>query len=122
MKETKNSDRVVLTMKTFCECTLLITLLVVTDAPATRSTNILGVFPTKTASHFKLGWALMHGLAEAGHNVTLISPYEFPKRDIGRNSIETQIHLIYLKDTTFFTGGEYIVNLCEFNNECNYFF
>lgn len=35
--------------------------------------DILGVFPTRAASHALLGRTLMQGLVEAGHNVTLIS-------------------------------------------------
>lgn len=36
--------------------------------------EILGVFPTRAASHAHLGRKLMQGLVDAGHNVTLISP------------------------------------------------
>lgn len=37
--------------------------------------NILGIFPTMSKSHYITGGALMRGLAAAGHNVTVISPY-----------------------------------------------
>lgn len=43
-------------------------------APVTAY-HILGVFPTMATSHYKLGHSLMKGLAMAGHNVTVISPY-----------------------------------------------
>nr|XP_023012474.1 UDP-glucuronosyltransferase 2C1-like [Leptinotarsa decemlineata] len=38
--------------------------------------NILVVFPMPAPSHFILGNALARGLAEAGHDVTMVSPYE----------------------------------------------
>lgn len=38
------------------------------------SYRILGVFPLMTRSHSILGHALMKGLAEAGHNVTYVTP------------------------------------------------
>lgn len=41
-----------------------------------KSSRILGVFPMGAPSHYILGNALMKGLAEAGHNVTMISPFE----------------------------------------------
>lgn len=41
------------------------------------SYNILAVFPAVSTSHFKVGEALVLGLAKAGHNVTLISPYDY---------------------------------------------
>lgn len=37
--------------------------------------KILGVFPTLARSHYIVGSALMRGLAEAGHEVTMISPF-----------------------------------------------
>lgn len=39
------------------------------------SYNILGIFPTMSKSHYIAGGALMKGLAAAGHNVTVISPF-----------------------------------------------
>ncbi|XP_030748578.1 UDP-glucuronosyltransferase 2C1-like [Sitophilus oryzae] len=42
-----------------------------------QSANILGVFPMGASSHYILASKLMLGLAEAGHNITFISPYEF---------------------------------------------
>lgn len=43
---------------------------------STNAARILGIFPTTAPSHYNLGNALMMGLAEAGHNVTMISPFE----------------------------------------------
>lgn len=37
--------------------------------------KILGIFPSMSKSHFLVGSVLMRGLAEAGHNVTVLSPY-----------------------------------------------
>nr|QIK00369.1 UDP-glycosyltransferase [Xylotrechus quadripes] len=45
--------------------------------------RILGVFPMPAPSHYFLGSALMKGLAEAGHDVTMISP--FPVKDPPKN-------------------------------------
>ncbi|KAJ8930348.1 hypothetical protein NQ314_016857 [Rhamnusium bicolor] len=39
------------------------------------SARILAVFPTPAPSHYILGNALLRGLAEAGHDVTMISPF-----------------------------------------------
>lgn len=44
-----------------------------------NSYNILGVFPTLSTSHYILGHSLMKGLANAGNNVTVISPYRLTK-------------------------------------------
>lgn len=40
-----------------------------------HSAKILGVFPTMAKSHFIVGSALMKGLAERGHDVSVISPF-----------------------------------------------
>lgn len=37
--------------------------------------KILGVFPFPAPSHYMLGSTLMKGLAEAGHDVTMVSPF-----------------------------------------------
>lgn len=37
--------------------------------------KILGIFPTMGRSHYITGGALMKGLANAGHEVTVISPF-----------------------------------------------
>lgn len=38
--------------------------------------RILGVFPVASQSHFYVGNALMEGLAEKGHDVTVLSPFD----------------------------------------------
>ncbi|XP_055848943.1 UDP-glycosyltransferase UGT5-like [Episyrphus balteatus] len=50
--------------------------------------KILGVFPIASKSHFIIGDALMRGLAEKGHDVTVISPY--PMRDKKYHGIEVK--------------------------------
>ncbi|CAG9863751.1 unnamed protein product [Phyllotreta striolata] len=40
-----------------------------------ESSKILGVFPTVGGSHYIMSHSLMKGLAEAGNNVTIISPH-----------------------------------------------
>lgn len=37
--------------------------------------KVLGIFHTISKSHYIVGNALMKGLAEAGHEVTIISPF-----------------------------------------------
>ncbi|KAJ8980272.1 hypothetical protein NQ317_005130 [Molorchus minor] len=54
--------------------------------------RILGIFPFASRSHYILGNSLMKGLAEAGHNVTVISPFEDtspPKRGSYSNVVLT---------------------------------
>lgn len=53
-------------------CVVLLQLLV-SDGDAYR---ILGVFPAPAYSHYNLGSRLMKGLAENGHEVTLIAPFK----------------------------------------------
>lgn len=45
----------------------------------TNGYSILGIFPTFSKSHYILASALMRGLAESGHNVTVISPIQLDK-------------------------------------------
>lgn len=51
---------------------ILILLLCVT---INESYKILGIFHTHSKSHYIAGGALMKGLAEKGHDVTVISPF-----------------------------------------------
>lgn len=37
--------------------------------------KILGVFPCPSRSHYAVGHALMKGLADDGHEVTMVSPF-----------------------------------------------
>ncbi len=44
--------------------------------------NILVVSPAVSKSHFNVGEAIAIGLSDAGHNVTLISPFNYkPKNE-----------------------------------------
>ncbi|XP_055849521.1 UDP-glycosyltransferase UGT5-like [Episyrphus balteatus] len=57
----------------------VITLLLVAVIACANAYKILGVFPTMARSHFFVGSALMRGLAEKGHQVTVVSPYPAKK-------------------------------------------
>jgi hypothetical protein len=52
---------------------LLVGLLFTLDA--SHGARILGVFPAPVPSHYILGNTLLKGLAEKGHDVTMISPF-----------------------------------------------
>lgn len=54
----------------------------------TKCAKILGIFPMVGGSHFKMSNALMRGIASAGHNVTIITPYE-DNRPITNGSYRT---------------------------------
>lgn len=41
--------------------------------------RILGIFPAPAYSHFALGSRLMKGIAEKGHDVTMIAPFKEKK-------------------------------------------
>ncbi|XP_055384246.1 UDP-glycosyltransferase UGT5-like [Condylostylus longicornis] len=45
----------------------------------TNGYKILGVFPTMAKSHYIVGSSLMKGLAEKGHEITMISPFPLSK-------------------------------------------
>lgn len=51
--------------------------LVATGGQAAR---ILTVFPAVSKSHFAVGEALTVGLAEAGHDITMISPFAYESK------------------------------------------
>lgn len=59
--------------KTFIISILVISIIQIEQC---KTYNILGIFPTSVSSHFAVGHALMKGLVNAGHNVTIISPFE----------------------------------------------
>lgn len=59
---------------------LTICCLVFTCADGAR---ILGVFPMPWGSHYILGEKLVKGIAEAGHNVTYITPH--PTKNVPEN-------------------------------------
>lgn len=47
--------------------------------PHSEAYKILGIFPSHFKSHFITGSSLMKGLAAAGHEVTVISPFKQSK-------------------------------------------
>lgn len=50
-------------------------LLTVLFASCVQSYKILGVFPFPSRSHYHVGHSLMKGLAEDGHEVTVVSAF-----------------------------------------------
>lgn len=56
--------------------TLGIVLTLLAVASLCSGYKLLLVFPVPSRSHFNLGSALARGLANAGHDVTLLSPYD----------------------------------------------
>lgn len=54
---------------------LLFKLLLLLHVTINESYKILGIFHTSSKSHYIAGSALMKGLAEKGHDVTVISPF-----------------------------------------------
>ncbi|XP_055904143.1 UDP-glycosyltransferase UGT5-like [Eupeodes corollae] len=67
---------------------VLICFITVTLPKIINGYKILGVFPIASKSHFIFGEALMKGLAEKGHEVTVISPY--PMSDKKYKGIEVK--------------------------------
>lgn len=55
---------------------VLVFIVVITTFSIVENYRILGIFPTTAPSHFFLGSSLMKALAEAGHDVTIIAPFE----------------------------------------------
>ncbi|XP_056641411.1 UDP-glycosyltransferase UGT5-like isoform X1 [Diorhabda sublineata] len=51
-------------------------LIIISSLKICHSAKILGVFMVAAKSHYSLGNSLLRGLADGGHNVTMISPYE----------------------------------------------
>lgn len=47
-----------------------------------KAYKILGVFPTQWKSHGILGSSVMKQLAFAGHDVTIVSPFETNERNV----------------------------------------
>ena len=47
-----------------------------------ESDRILGVFPTGWKSHWKIGTSIVKQLANVGHDVTIISPFEFKEPNV----------------------------------------
>lgn len=67
----ERSLTIIMRLKIFGATALLLLLF----AAPNFSYRILGIFPTFSKSHYITGGALMRGLAAAGHNVSVISPF-----------------------------------------------
>lgn len=61
-------------MRIFYLCSIICALLTISFGY-----RILGVFPVPAKSHYSIGHGLMKGLAERGHDVTMISPLKANK-------------------------------------------
>lgn len=57
--------------------------------PLISPSNILVISPTISKSHFKVGETISIGLAKAGHNVTIISPYDYKPTNPNIEPIQT---------------------------------
>ncbi|KAJ3642483.1 hypothetical protein Zmor_025265 [Zophobas morio] len=66
-------------------------LLLVIISHDSKCAKILGVFPVPARSHYILGNSLMKGLAEGGHEVTIIAP--FVDKNLPKNGSYKQIEL-----------------------------
>lgn len=62
---------------------LRLVLLLIASVSVCHGARVLGVFPVPGISHYILGRELMKGLADAGHDVTMISPFE--EKEVPRN-------------------------------------
>lgn len=69
-------------MRIFQLCVVICSLL-----PIVFGYRILGVYPTPLKSHYYVGQRLMQGLAERGHEVTVMSPFKEKKRIKNYNEI-----------------------------------
>lgn len=64
-------------MKQFLPFSLIIWIAI--QSECVQSYKILGIFPTIAPSHYNVGKSLMQGLAAAGHDVTIVSPFKESK-------------------------------------------
>ncbi|CAG9767341.1 unnamed protein product [Ceutorhynchus assimilis] len=73
--------------------------LVATALSCTESYKILGIFPMPGISHYILASKLMKGLSEAGHDITMVSPYAL--KDLPKNGTFTDVVLDGMADDYF---------------------
>lgn len=84
--------------------------------------KILSVFPIPGKSHFLMGNALMEGLAEAGHEVTVIAPFQ------AKNSYKNYKSVVFDPSVLEFRKSKTTFNLFynkskkKFNNSKKFFF
>ncbi|KAJ3642485.1 hypothetical protein Zmor_025265 [Zophobas morio] len=94
-------------MKIFCA---LLSLVVVFHS--SKCAKILGVFPLTARSHYILGSSLMKGLAEHGHDVTIITP--FIEKNLPKKGTYKQIELTGFREEHEKRGKE--MNMFEMGN------
>lgn len=61
----------------------LVSLFFISTITSTHSLKILGLFPNPAYSHFLVFNPIMRALSDAGHDVTVVSP--FPDKDAPTN-------------------------------------
>lgn len=76
----------------------------------TDGKKILGVYPLPWGSHYILGTKLLKGLAEAGHEVTMITP--FPMKDVPKNWNWTEVVLDGIDDQFKGNGLRFHIPKC----------
>lgn len=64
-------------------------LLLLSLCPIITPYNILVVAPAVSKSHFNVGEAISIGLSDVGHNVTLISPYDYKPKNSNLEHVQT---------------------------------
>lgn len=89
-------------MKALAICTVTV-LLLQFYVGNSDSAKILGIFPTMSKSHYFVGESLMKALVDAGHEVTVISPFvqkkpiknwrEFDTKELAEGRHKKQTHL-----------------------------
>lgn len=67
----------------------------------TKSSKILGVFSSPSKSHYFVGFSLMKGLANKGHEVTIIAPFK------ERNPVKN-LKTIFIKETVPYFEGNFL--------------
>ncbi|XP_028135382.1 UDP-glycosyltransferase UGT5 [Diabrotica virgifera virgifera] len=68
----------------------------------TNGARILGVFVMSTNSHYVLSNTLMRGLAEAGHDVTMVSPY-YDKKPVQNGTYRNIVLTGFVEEYTVFS-------------------
>lgn len=60
-----------------------------------KCSNILVIFPHISFSHYNLGFTISKELANRGHNVTLIAPFNEPEKVTNLNTIFVEENAYY---------------------------
>lgn len=80
----------------------LIILAIVFLFEPSNGSRILAIFPSSSKSHYFVGVSLMKGLAEKGHDITLIAPFK-EKHPI------TNLKTIHLKEVFDYYEGKVLI-------------